>query len=77
MAMFGGGRFSKVAARRAGAGIEMNSSTHRRKHAHDIEWDNFGRARWRFWVMRAFHKNCDVGYLQKARSASLERLTWG
>ena len=29
-----------VAARRAGAGIEMNSSTHRRKHAHNIQWDN-------------------------------------
>jgi hypothetical protein len=46
MAMFGGGRFSKVAARRAGAGIEMNSSTHRRKHAHDIQWDN--------WIMNDY-----------------------
>mgnify|MGYP000128762725 CR=1 FL=1 len=27
MAMFGGGRFSKAVARRAGAGIEMNSSS--------------------------------------------------
>jgi hypothetical protein len=58
MAMFGGGRFSRVlrrdmqvididaAALRAGAGIEMNSSTHRRKHAHDIQWDN--------WIMNDY-----------------------
>jgi hypothetical protein len=35
-----------VAARRAGAGIEMNSSTQRRKHAHDIQWDN--------WIMNDY-----------------------
>jgi hypothetical protein len=30
-----------VAARRAGVGIEVNFSAHRRKHAHDIQWDNW------------------------------------
>jgi hypothetical protein len=30
-----------------------------------------GCARWRFLVMRAFRKNCDVGYLQKARRSSI------